>query len=41
MRALSVGILFGVCNILDNVKSHIVKKTITMLSQTLREHPDD
>ncbi len=34
MRALSVGVLFGFCNILDNVKSHIVKTTITILSQT-------
>ncbi len=35
MRALSVGVLFGFCNILDIVKSHIVKTTITILSQTV------
>ncbi len=34
MRALSVGVLSGFCNILDNVKSHIVKTTIKILSQT-------
>ncbi len=35
MRALSVGVWFGSCNILENVKSHIVKTTITILSQPL------
>ncbi len=34
LHALSVGVLFVFCNILDNVKSHIVKTTITILSQT-------
>ncbi len=31
MGALSVGVLFGFCNILDNVKSYIIKTTITIL----------
>ncbi len=36
MSALSVGgFYFVFCNILDNVKSHIVKTTITILSQTI------
>ncbi len=34
MRTLSVGVLSCFCNILDNVKSHIVKTTIKILSQT-------
>ncbi len=31
----SVGVLFGFCKILDIVKLHIVKTTITILSQTI------
>ncbi len=35
VRVHSVGVLFGFCKILDNVKLHIVKTTITILSQMI------
>ncbi len=35
MRALCRGVLNGFCKILDNVKWHVVKTTITILSQTI------
>ncbi len=40
MYVHSVGVLFAFRDILDNIKSHIVETTITILSQTIHlAHP--